>query len=1504
MSDLVRVHGCPHPFRPARFDEALPAGLTLEEIITRGLDRMSVPASLRGHGHAYVGDKYIPREEWSRVIPGHGEIVTYRVVPQDGGGGDKGVLRIILTIAVIAAAILTQQYVEGLSIFAEGGALAGMGGLAGGMAAAGVTAVGMLAVNAMVPVKPPSLPSATGEKDSATYSISGARNTLNPFGTVPILLGRHRIVPPQGGRPYTELAKNDQYVRQLFVLGYRGLALLSDFRIGETEVGQYEEMQISYLSSTTAASKPKYYSTDVSEQTLSIELKQSEGWQTRATDEECDEFSFDLAFPQGLVEYTDAGDKLIYTVKINAQYRKLGDTAWTDITGVMSLMAQSWELPRSGSRVYSPEAEGYVYQVLTKSYTVRIVKATGEVEFVSGASNYTSQHFGIATFEWNSDTKALQNIVSLLPVGATGLTVEYREIDGDDYVRMNSGTLPYGDYVIQGKQTNALRRTFKVVPPEQGLYEVRLARITADTTEDKIFDASWWATLRAIRHVNPVKVKSPVATLSLRARATGQLNGAIDELNVDAVSECYDWDWKTSAWVWRATSNPASLFRYVLQHPANTRPVPNSQIDLDKLAEWHNFCRRNGFEYNRYHDFTQSIFDTLRDIAAAGRASVARPDGKWSVVIDEPRTTIVQHFTPRNSWGFKFSKKLPRLPHAWRVRFINEEQGYQSDERIVYADGYSEANATEFEVLELPGVTDPAQVWKLARYHYACAKLRPEQYEFFADMEHIVCTRGDLIRVTHDVPLWGGASGRVKSVAGQVVTVDDVCQMVAGKDYVIRFRTQTGATILRNVTLNVGEQTVLTLSGTGSVPEKGDLFLFGELGQESTELIVKGIEPGDNLTARIIAVDYAPAVFDAGSGTVQPFDTNVSRPYKIVVQKPAKPTIGTIRSDEAVLLKNPDGSLTSRIQVAFALSSSYDTGEYWVHCQYRESGAETWEIVPPVRTDAPHVYIAPVEDGQTYEIRMRTVRDNGVASDWTPTVTHKAVGKTTRPPDVASLNVAAIDTGVQLDWSDVTVLDLSVYAVRLGASWDTGSNVYRGKASKYLHPFMAAGTHDFWVKAEDVIGKQSLNAAHGQVTIIAPSAPAVAVAVSGADVVVSWDAAVGSFPVLEYEIRVGASWAAGGVVGRAKARSLRVPGPAAGAYTYWVAAIDAAGNVGAAGSESLTITAPGQVSSMSSQVVDNNVLLRWTEPVLGSFQILEYEVRRGSTWAAATVIGRIAAEFSAIFESSGGTYKYWVAPIDTAGNFGPERAISAIVNQPPDYVLDYDQDSAFGGTKTSCILQDGYLLAPVNPTETWEGHFTTNAWSSPQAQINAGFDDYLEPTPASATYQEQIDFGGVIAATKISVTPTSEALRGSVAISCNIKVKKLSGDAWTDLGNVFEAYATSFQYALITLTFTPDGGGDDLLKVTRLNIKLAKKTISDAGMADCLAADSGGTQVNFNIAFTDVNSITVTPKAGGTAVYGLYDFSDVPNPTGFKILLYNAAGTRVNGTASWSAKGV
>ncbi|MEN6403967.1 MAG: phage tail protein, partial [Armatimonadia bacterium] len=796
-------------------------------------------------------------------------------------------------------------YLANFATYGATGALTTGSAIMSASIGAAVTAAGMLAVNALVPVKPPSLPSASSEADSSTYSVAGARNTMNPFGTVPVLLGRHRITPPQGAKPFTEIVGSDQYVRQLFILGYSDLALVSEIRIGDTPLSYYREVQWEFIPQTAPDAYPKYYSSDVNEEALSVQLKESEGWNYRTTAQECDRFSIDISFPRGLVEFEDDGDKKNRTVSVDALYRKQGTSTWLNITGNTYIPAEEFKVPSASRRAFVEELGSYSYVSTVKSY-ILCCSPAGDVELREGVS-VPYGYLGIYSFQINGTT--LQNVVSIAPPGSTGFSLTQTGT-GFSYVKitMGEGTLPMGDLVTTGKQTTALRRSFTVTPGARGFYEVAVRRLTADSTKDSIVDEVWWSTLRAVTFVAPIQFPQPLAALSLRIKATGQLNGIIDELNVDAVTVCKDWDYASGQWAVRPTENPASLFRYVLQHPANSRRVPDAQLDLARLQAWHNFCRVNGFSYSRYHDFADGVYSVLQDIASAGRAAVSRPDGLWGIVVDDTRTTIAQHFTPENSSGFGAEKALPKLPHGWRVRFINEQAGYQSDERIVYADGYHEGNATEFEALELPGVTDPSQVWKLARYHYAVAKLRPEEYEFFADMEHIVCTRGDLIRMAHDVPLWGVAQGRVKAVVGQFVTVDNACNMISPIRYVARFRLQTGASLLREVVCVDGTNQTIELMGAGAVPEVGDLFMFGELGVESSDLLVKHIEPAANFSARIVAVDYSPAIFTADSGAVPAFQTKITKPYASRLKMPPVPVITLLRSDEAMLIRNADGS--------------------------------------------------------------------------------------------------------------------------------------------------------------------------------------------------------------------------------------------------------------------------------------------------------------------------------------------------------------------------------------------------------------------------------------------------------------------------------------------------------------------------------------------------------------------------------------------------------------------
>jgi hypothetical protein len=251
---------------------------------------------------------------------------------------------------------------------------------------------------------------------------------------------------------------------------------------------------------------------------------------------------------------------------------------------------------------------------------------------------------------------------------------------------------------------------------------------------------------------------------------------------------------------------------------------------------------------------------------------------------------------------------------------------------------------------------------------------------------------------------------------------------------------------------------------------------------------------------------------------------------------------------------------------------------------------------------------------------------------------------------------------------------------------------------------------------------------------------------------------------------------------------------------------------------------------------------------------------------------------------------------------GTPNSVNALVNQPPDYSLQYNQNSAFAGTATNFVADSGTYVTPVSPTETWQDHFTTRSWTTPQDQINAGYPIYAQPSQTTGSYEETIDYGTVLAATKITATLTYSVVSGSTTVTPKLSVRKLVTDAWTDYAGVSSVFATDFRYAKIRYDFA-SVGGDDLITVTGLNVRFDVKLRNDAGTVTANSADSGGTTVTFNVAFADVQSITVTPK-GTSARIAIYDFVDVANPTSFKVLLFDTAGSRVSGEASWSVKGV
>ncbi|MBI3441728.1 MAG: hypothetical protein HY052_08035 [Proteobacteria bacterium] len=616
----------------------------------------------------------------------------------------------------------------------------------------------------------------------------------------------------------------------------------------------------------------------------------------------------------------------------------------------------------------------------------------------------------------------------------------------------------------------------------RGKYDVRLRRITADSTDDNSFDETAWTALRTIRSVQPVAMRG-LAMTALRIKATNQLNGVVDRFN--GVAESILPDWNGSGWIDQATSNPAALFRHVLQGKANAQPLADSRLDLMKLQDWHEACSAAGREFNAVIDYNASVREVLQDIAATGRASPTLIDGKWAVVQDAPQNVPIQHFTPRNTFGFRGDKAFAEIPQALRVRFINRDKGWLQDEILVFDDGYDAATATKYETLELPGVTSAAQAWADGRYHIATARLRPESYIFYADVEHIVCTRGDLIRFTHDVPLFGLMSGRVKSltISGGLitaVTLDAGVPMTADKTYAVRFRKSDGGTVVTPVVTTAGTVLTVTLSmplSTGDGPTVGDLALFGESGEESVELIVLAIEPQSDLNAKITCVAANPAIHTASLAPMPAFTSVLTAPAEMV--RPPAPVVSQIQSGLESVIRHADGSLTSRIIITLAPPNFRRVLE--VQVMLRATDETEFRNAEVMAQSDNRISITDIAEGDTYDFQLRYVTTDGALSPPAVISNYRVEGTTALPSDVTSLNMNVLGSTAYLSWTAVTDIDLDHYTLRYapqtsGVTWGSATDLVSRIPMDATSLSVPAAVGTYFLKAVDVGGRQSANA--------------------------------------------------------------------------------------------------------------------------------------------------------------------------------------------------------------------------------------------------------------------------------------------------------------------------------------------------------------------------------------------------------------------------------------------
>lgn len=881
------------------------------------------------------------------------------------------------------------------------------------------------------------------------------------------------------------------------------------------------------------------------------------------------------------------------------------------------------------------------------------------------------------------------------------------------------------------------------------------------------------------------------------------------------------------------------------------------------------------------------VYKVIGDMCSIFRVMPYWATGTLTISQDAPQDPVYL-FTLANvsEDGFSYSSASQKTkPSVVLVKYLDLETRDVAFEQVEDAAAINRVGIVTEEI-EAVGCTSQSQARRVGEWFLYTNTEEAETIGFTTSVDAGVVVRpGDVIAVSDPVRAGGRFAGRIVSATTTTVTVDDYAGLPAsGGDLSVVM--PDGTVEKKAVSTQTGG--VITLSSAlSTAPNANSVWLWETSSVQSSTWRVISIAEKDGVNYEISALAYNSSKYDY----IERDQALQSRDVTVLDDPPATPTGLTVT----------ETLYTFQNQVLAKVIVSWESVDR--AAEYRVNYAKDDDNFTSATATGTSYDILNISPGE-FDIEVYAVTGAGLESNAPATATFVAQGKTAPPANVTGFTATVDpDIGVTLTWTANSELDLQGYEIWQSATWGDGTKIGVFGTTQAKIGQVPAGTTTWTIKALDTSGVYSVNSTSASATISGSEAPSsLSGTIVGPDLRLNWSDVNGTLATSAYQIRYGTTandaedFEDLPILGTVQGTSFLLPVEWGGTRRFFVAAVDIKGNIGFASSVDSTIVNPTQPAIVPT-VVDNNVLLSWND-CTQTLPLSSYQIRRGSSFSSATVIGTKNGEFTTVIETTAGLKTYWVVGIDSAGNQGTPGSVQVQVDAPPDYTVFYDADSSFGGTLIQAVLSDGALYPMIDTAQTWQTHFTGNSYNTLQDQVTAGFDLYALPSVDSgSSYEEEFDIGSVVSGVATFVLEY-ETLSGSVTVTPTLSVKELAGDPWTDYSGVSTKFANNFRYVKINYAFSGSGNNDSI-KITHLNLRVDSKLKSESGEATANSADSGGTTVNITGTFNNVDSVTVTPTGTTAAIATV----DAITTSSFKVLLFNISGTRVSGNFGYIVRG-
>ena len=819
---------------------------------------------------------------------------------------------------------------------------------------------------------------------------------------------------------------------------------------------------------------------------------------------------------------------------------------------------------------------------------------------------------------------------------------------------------------ITGKTTSPYERQARVDLVGTGPWNIRVRRLTPDSTKSALQNDTYWSTYTEITDAKLTYPDSALVGIEIDARQFGNnvparsydAKGRIIKVpgNYDPTTRAYSGLWNgTFKLAW--TDNPAWVFYDLATHPRYGANL--ASVDKWALYQIGQYCDElvpNGyggmeprFTVNTVLAEQTEAIAALSQLASAFRGMVYWGTNTAVPVADMPADPV-KLVTPANVIGgeFEYSGTALRDRHsAAAVTWNDPEDNYRKQVEIVEDPaavrqfGWRQVDVTAF------GCTSRGQAHRLGKWILYSERSETETITYKAGTDHLDARPGDVIAVSDPATAGARMGGRVVTPALKTLVLDAAPSNASGSSWYLDVVLPSGVIERRKVISFSGNSVTLETDLTAA-PIAGAMWVLSSLSLQPRLFRIVSVSEVDGPTYQVTAAEYNPTKYDQVEQGIPTFDPVVSlgAPIPSVV-------IGLTATD--TIYRSGSGIST---KVIVSWERSDDAALTW-QVKIRDAEDGNWVVYDNLVT--PSIDVPNVTDGATYVVECYAFNSVGDRSTEAAVYTHTVLGKTRPPADVTGFVSVPDGNSLKFTWDSVQDVDVKEYEVRYdNAGWgnDQAAEIaYRGPATSFSVPAGSRASEDttLFIKAVDTSGNYSEQPGVLNVVYVKPSTPVLTrtyydTSSVSAKALISWAASTSDFPVSQYEVSITRPGQQADVF-VVSATRFEVQLDFLGSAAVSVTAVDSFGKRSDSGRVFVDSLLPAAPDSHSFTSVGIGLLrLEWAAGGRTSLPLAGYEVRRADEgWGGDGAVYRGASAACQIDEVRKGDNRFFIKVFDTEG---------------------------------------------------------------------------------------------------------------------------------------------------------------------------------------------------------------------------------------------------------------